>query len=101
MGDKPFFVRKYIKIIWREDEMGFTYDAYQELLNKLREHGYRVADYKNWRNMGRCVILRHDIDNDIDQALKLSALEKHGGGDKHIFCPSDIGFLQCFFQKEQ
>ena len=68
--------------------MEFTYRAYGELLKKLREHGYR-----NWEGHERCVILRHDIDNDIEKAAELAAFEGDGGGIQHILCPGDIGFL--------
>lgn len=60
--------------------MKFTYDAYVAFLKKIKEHGYRIADYKNWRDMGKCVILRHDIDYDIDKAVRLSEVENCVGG---------------------
>lgn len=59
--------------------MEFTYNAYRKLLDKLKNHGYQVAGYKNWQETKRCVILRHDIDSDIDKAARLAALERDGG----------------------
>ncbi len=59
--------------------MKFTYDAYQKLLKKLREKGYRIADYKNWQEWERSVILRHDVDTDISKAVKMASIEEMGG----------------------
>ena len=55
--------------------MEFTYQAYEELLGSLKKRGYAFADYHDWENYPRCVILRHDIDNDIEKALALAELE--------------------------
>ena len=52
--------------------MEFTYQAYEGLLGSLETRGYAFADYHNWENYPRCVILRHDIDNDIEKALSLA-----------------------------
>ena len=73
--------------------MEFTYNAYCGLQDKLKEHGYQIASYKNWQEMSRCAILRHDIDCDIDKAVRLAALERGGGGGKHLLCLADIRFL--------
>ncbi len=70
--------------------MRFTYKAYEDLLKALLEHGYHIADYHNWEQFERCVILRHDIDNDIDKAVELAALEQSGGGNEHVFCSSHL-----------
>lgn len=59
--------------------MEFTYAAYRELLFLLRKHDYAFRDYHNYGNTPRCVILRHDIDNSLDQAVKLAELEAEEG----------------------
>ncbi len=56
--------------------MQFTYECYQALLKKLRDHGYQTADYESWRQKERCVIMRHDIDNDIQKAVEMAHLEQ-------------------------
>lgn len=66
--------------------MEFTYDAYRKLLKRLGDKGYRTAGYKNWKSMERCVILRHNIDIDIDKAVRLAAIEKAGGYRARISC---------------
>ena len=55
--------------------MNFTYDSYRGLLDLLSIHGYECADYNDWQSHSRCVILRHDIDCDISQAVKFAELE--------------------------
>lgn len=55
--------------------MEFTYRAYRELLNLLRERGYFVRGYHDYEDAPRCVILRHDIDTSLPQAVKLAELE--------------------------
>ena len=42
--------------------MEFTYTAYRELLDFLRQGGYAFTDYHDYQSYPRCVILRHDID---------------------------------------
>lgn len=59
--------------------MDFTYDAYRALLRLLRDGGYTFETYHTWRDTPRCVILRHDIDQSIEAALKLGRLEAEEG----------------------
>ncbi len=62
--------------------MRFTYAAYEQLLTSMREKGYRFRDYLNWKTVERSVILRHDIDDSLCQAVFLSEIEKNVcGGD--------------------
>lgn len=60
--------------------MKFTYEAYKHMLGNLKKHGYQTASYRNWMQMDRCVILRHDIDCDIDKAVRLAEIEKNAWG---------------------
>lgn len=55
--------------------MKFTYDAYRNLLSLLRSHGYECVSYHDWQSHSRCVLLRHDIDDDISCAVKFAELE--------------------------
>ena len=47
------------------------------MLRKLREHRYIICSYNV--PPPQCVILRHDIDNDINKALKFAELEREEG----------------------
>lgn len=59
--------------------MEFTYSAYQEFLELLRSQGYTFSDYHNYGEYPRCVILRHDIDNSLQQAVRLAKIEADAG----------------------
>lgn len=53
----------------------FTFKGYSILMNSLRKAGYSFANYHNYENYSRCVILRHDIDNSIEKAIRIAELE--------------------------
>lgn len=59
--------------------MEFTYTAYCGLLDLLRQGGYAFTDYHDYQANPRCVILRHDIDNSLSQALRLAEIEAEEG----------------------
>lgn len=59
--------------------MNFTYAAYQDLLSLLREGSYAIRNYHNYTDVSRCVILRHDIDTSLSQAVRLAELEAEEG----------------------
>ncbi len=55
--------------------MKFTFDAYRELVHQLREHNYSVCSYHDWMEEKKVVILRHDIDYDLNKARMLAETE--------------------------
>lgn len=59
--------------------MEFTYKSYCSMLSLLDQCGYAVADYSDWKDKGRCVILRHDIDYDISKAVQMARIEEDNG----------------------
>lgn len=59
--------------------MEFTYSAYCGLLRSLREQDYVFRNYHNYEGASRCVILRHDIDTSLSQAVKLAEVEAEEG----------------------
>lgn len=59
--------------------MKFTYPAYRGLLSLLREQGYAFRNYHDYPDARRCVILRHDIDTRLSQAVRLAELEAEEG----------------------
>lgn len=59
--------------------MEFTYTAYCGLLSLLRQGGYAFTDYHDYQAHPRCVILRHDVDNSLPQALRLAEIEADEG----------------------
>ena len=56
--------------------MNFTYSDYRKLIALLRDNGYTFANYHNFEKHNRCVIMRHDVDNSLSQAVRLAELEK-------------------------
>lgn len=62
--------------------MQFTYASYLDMIGLLKECGYAITDYRYRETVSegeKCVILRHDIDYDVDKALKLAELEGANG----------------------
>lgn len=59
--------------------MEFTYQSYRGLLSLLKEKGYSFTDYHQYQDHSRCVILRHDIDTSLEQAVQLARLEAEQG----------------------
>ena len=76
--------------------MQFTYQCYGELLRKLRDHGYQTADYESWRQRERCVILRHDIDYDMQKAVDMAAFEQEQGATSSYFVLLTSNFYNVF-----
>ena len=63
----------------RVDEVEFTYAAYQRLVETLVGSGYVFCQYSNVYDYHRTVIMRHDIDFDLNKACQLAALEQQMG----------------------
>lgn len=57
----------------------FSYKGFENLVNALRDVNYTFVDYHTFENYPRCVIMRHDIDNSIEKAVKLAELEERLG----------------------
>ena len=72
-------------IDFTEMEMQFTYQAYRNLLKQLRKKGYAFRNYHNYKENVQCVILRHDIDNHLAQAVRLAELEADEGVSSTCF----------------
>ena len=65
--------------------MEFTYQAYKDMIRLLQKGGYSFCSYHDWRNTERCVILRHDIDNSLEQAVKMAEIEAEMGVHSTFF----------------
>lgn len=55
--------------------MIFTVHGYIQLLDLLRKNGYGITDYFDWEKHNKCVILRHDVDFDLEQAFSMAQTE--------------------------
>lgn len=81
--------------------MEFTYNGYRNLLSILAQHGYQIADYHNWQDKPRCVILRHDVDYDPEAALRLAELEHTSGVKSTYFFLVSSDFYNAFSKKNR
>ncbi|MBD5136073.1 MAG: hypothetical protein HDT39_08970 [Lachnospiraceae bacterium] len=59
--------------------MKFTYDGYRELLELLFKNGYKAVSYEYESDDEKIVVLRHDVDRSIQDAVRLSEIEKEYG----------------------
>lgn len=59
--------------------MDFTYQSYRTLLQALRENSYSFQTYHEAQNVSRCVVMRHDIDYSLSQAVRMAELERDEG----------------------
>jgi hypothetical protein len=78
--------------------MEFSYDAYIKLINILKEHGYTFCDYNDIINNEneKTVIMRHDVDFDLEKAVKLGLVEKEQGIKSTYFILLSTNFYNVF-----
>ena len=76
--------------------MLFTYSAYKDLIGTLNSHGYIPCSYHNYPDYKKCVILRHDIDNSLDAAVKLGEIEAALGVSSTYFVLLTSDFYNVF-----
>lgn len=81
--------------------MKFSYDAYKALLFLLKSQNYEIKDYATWQTADRCVILRHDIDNDIEKATRLAQVEQQCGAKSTYFVLLTSDFYNVFSANSQ
>ena len=76
--------------------MDFTYDSYLGLIKLLREHNYNIVSYHDWESCDKSVILRHDIDYDMDKAVELAQFESKNGVKSTFFVLLTSDFYNVF-----
>jgi len=81
--------------------MQFTYESYIQLVNLVKGHGYAPCSYHNFAAFPKCVIFRHDIDNKLDAAVKLGAIESSLGISSTYFVLLTSDFYNVFSAKSQ
>ena len=81
--------------------MKFTYDSYRGLIHLLKDNNYSFCSYHNWDEVKKCVILRHDIDNDIEKALRFAELEKEEAVSSTYFVLLTSNFYNVFSSENQ
>ena len=76
--------------------MNFTYDAYLELINLLKEKNYHFCDYLNCDKYDKPVIFRHDIDNSLNKAFEIAKLEYENNITSTFFVLLSTNFYNVF-----
>ena len=76
--------------------MNFTYKSYTQLIELLKERGYEFADYASCDSFERCVILRHDLDYELNKSLKIAELEREEGVSSTYFVLITSDFYNAF-----
>ncbi|WP_010204855.1 hypothetical protein [Salinibacterium sp. PAMC 21357] len=68
-------------------EFGFSFHDYARVLRAYKENGYAVTGFGEYiRNpQPKHVVLRHDLDNSIDQALRVARIDAQEGCASSIF----------------
>lgn len=59
--------------------MEFTYDSYKNMISLLKKEKYKFCNYENYLNKTKCIILRHDIDMNLEKAVEFAEMEKELG----------------------
>ena len=84
-----------------ENEMKFTYKAYEKMILLLKEHKYTFCGYSDYREYDRNVIMRHDVDNDLEKALKLAEMEFDLGISSTYFVLTTSNFYNICSRKNK
>ncbi len=79
--------------------MRFTYESYIAMVSLLKTKGYVIADYHNWIENEKCVILRHDIDYDLQKAVEMAQIERSIGVKSTYFVLLTSDFYNVFSKK--
>lgn len=76
--------------------MKFTYDAYVELINLLKEKEYHFCNYLDYNKYKKTVIFRHDVDTSLDKALEMAKLEFNNNIKSTFFVLLSTNFYNIF-----
>ena len=76
--------------------MEFTYGAYTNLINLLKENNYVFTDYVNYNKVKKAVIFRHDVDNSLGKALEIARLENKNRIKSTYFLLLSTNFYNIF-----
>ena len=82
--------------------MLFTYEGYKALTDLLKAHGYHFISYDTCSGQeGKCVIMRHDIDNHPAYSLTLAKLEAHENVHSVYFVLLTSDFYNVFSRRNR
>lgn len=79
--------------------MNFTYSEYKRMIEIALQMGYNMSFYDNIDSHDKAIILRHDIDFDLEKALKIARLEYSLGVSSTYFVLLSTDFYNIFSKK--
>lgn len=78
------------------DHTRFTYLEYLRMVQTFLEQGYKLCTFENFDPGSPHLILRHDVDIDLDKALQLARIEADHGIESTFFVLLSSGFYNIF-----
>ena len=81
--------------------MEFTYKAYRDLIEKLKQNDYHITDYYNCNDIVNPCILRHDIDISLEKALVFAKLEQELKVQSTFFVLLTSDFYNVFSERSR
>lgn len=79
--------------------MNFRYSDYNYMIGLLKRKKYNFCNYKNYNNFKKFVILRHDIDFKLEDALEIAKIEKDNDINSTYFVLVSSDFYNVFSLK--
>lgn len=79
--------------------MKFMYSSYLEMIKLIKEKKYYITNYLDYKEFDRTVILRHDIDMDLEKAIKIAKLENNLGVKSTFFILLSSNFYNIYSKK--
>lgn len=76
--------------------MDFTLEAYENLLDLLKEKNYTFSNYIDYKNYEKTVIFRHDVDFSLEKALEFARLENSKNVKSTYFVLLSTDFYNVF-----
>ena len=81
--------------------MEFTYKDYALLIEKIRAAGYKFADYENYDEFDKSLILRHDVDYNIQKTIKMAEIESQKNISATYFVLLTSDFYNLFSKESE
>lgn len=79
----------------------FSYEYYKRMVGVLLSHGYEITDYHTKTPEKKQVILRHDVDFDLEKAVHFAEFEKELGVRSTYFVLLTSHFYNLFSKQER
>jgi hypothetical protein len=74
----------------------YTWSSYAEMIETVKNRGYSIANYHNFADFEYPCILRHDIDHDLQEAIKMATIESELGVTSTYFFLLSSDFYNLF-----